>query len=147
MFSSGYERPPKPSDCRLESTARAFACGILSMLKSRSLGKGYIELEHDCWRYVTSGKGRPSEHKGHQLLERNDFGRLSMLPSDWWYYFNEHGEGKKVDFPIAVKAVVVWSPKKHILDGKKLVEGPRFPIEKISIYFARLPCNERNLFV
>jgi hypothetical protein len=117
------------------------------MLKSKAMGNGYIELELDCWRYVTQGKGTPSQHIGHFMFEKNDFGRLPMLPPDWWYYFNVHGEGKKIDFPIKITPVIGWSPKKHVFDGKKVVPGPRrFPIEKLSVSFTRLPCNERNLF-
>ncbi len=96
-----------------------FACGILCLLRSKAICNGYIELDHDCWCYVIQGKGIPSEHRGHYLYERRDFGRLPILPSDWWYYLNQHGEGKKVDFPIKVKPVIGWSTRKHIFDGKK----------------------------
>ena len=109
------------------------------------MGNGYISVDHDCWRYITHGKGLPSQHRGHYLFEKKDFGRLTMLPSDWWY-LSEHGEGKKVDFPIKIKAVLGWSPKKFVKDGKKVVPGPRFPLERLSVSFARLPCNNRNIF-
>lgn len=69
-----------------------------------------------------------------------------MLPPGWWYYLNEHGEGKKVDFPMTIKPAIGWSPKKHVLNGKKIVPGPRFPVQKLIVSFARLPCNEKNLF-
>ena len=110
----------------MESTARAFACGILSMLKSKSAANAYIEVEHNCWRYVTQGKGKSSEHRGYELFERNDLSRLSMHPSDWWYFLNEHGEGKKVDFPLKVKAVVIWSPKNIFLMERRLWKDPDF---------------------
>lgn len=117
------------------------------MLKSKSLASnGYIEIDHDIWRYVTKGKGIASEHKGHFLYQKEDFSRLSILPSDWWYYFNQHGEGRKINFHLKAKAVLHWSSKKHVLNGAKVEEGSRFPIEKISISFARDPCNEQNLF-
>jgi hypothetical protein len=45
-----------------------------------------------------------------------------------------------------IKPVIGWSPKKHVFDGKNIVPGPRFPIEKLSVSFARLPCNKTNLF-
>ena len=148
VVSRGYERPPKCSASRLESTARAFACGVLSLLKSRALSSGYIEIDHDCWRYITQRKGVPSEHGGHYLYSKDDFGHLPILPPDWWYYLNQHGEGKKIDFPMNIKAIVSWSPKKkYICKGGKFEDGPRFPIEKLSVSFARLPCNERNLFI
>ena len=51
-----------------------------------------------------------------------------------------------MDFPIKIKAVLGWSPKKFINDGKKVVPGPRFPLERLSVSFARLPCNNRNIF-
>ena len=145
VLSRGYERPPTPSASRLESAARAFTCGILSLLKSRALGSGYIEVDHDCWRHITHGKGTPLEHGGHYMYGKDDFCRLPMLPPDWWYYLNEHGEGRKIDFPMKIKATISWSPKKYVLKGNKIVQGPRFPIEKLTVSFARLPCNERNL--
>lgn len=144
IVSRGYESPPKHSASRLESTARAFACGVLHLLKSKAICNGYINLDLDCWRYITQGKGTPSEHRGYFLFNKNDFGRLPMLPPDWWYCFNQHGEGKKV--PMKIKPVIGWSPKKYVFDGKKVIPGPRFPIEKLSVSFARLPCNEKNLF-
>ena len=110
------------------------------------MGSGYINLDIDCWRYIIKGKGTPSNHKSHYEYGKSDFGRLPMLPPDWWYYFNQHGEGKKIDFPMKIKPVIGWSPKKHIFNGKKIVPGPRFPIEKLIISFAQLPCNEKNLF-
>ena len=115
------------------------------MLKSTSLANGSVEMEHDCWRYITQGKGTPSEHRGYFLYGQHDFGRLPMLPTDWWYFLNQLGEGKKIDFPMKVKAVIAWSPKKHVVSGATLTEAPQFPIEKLSIYFARLPCNQTNL--
>ena len=116
------------------------------MLKSKAVGSGYINFDHDCWRYLMQGKGKACEHKGHYLYELKDFERFSIVPCHWWYFLNEHGEGRKVSFPMKVKAVVMWSPKKHILNCRKLVEAPRFPLEKLTVTFARLPCNEENIF-
>ena len=114
------------------------------MLKSASLVKACsIEIEHDCWRFISQGKGTPSAHRGYFLYGRHDFGRLPMLPADWWYYLNQHGEGKKIDFPMKIKPVIAWSPKKHVLNGENLIEPKRFPIEKRSISFSRLPCNKK----
>ena len=62
VVSRGYESPPKPSASRLESTASAFACGVLCLLKSKPMGNGYINLDLDCWHYITQGKGTPSHH-------------------------------------------------------------------------------------
>ena len=141
----GYENPPKPSVSRLDQAAKAFCCNILSMLRSKSLATGQIEIDHDVWRYVMRGKGKPSAHRGNFLYEKGDFSRLTMLPSDWWYYCNRHGEGRKIDFPLKAKSVLHWSAKKYIFNGAELVEGPRLPIEKISVSFARLPCNAENV--
>jgi hypothetical protein len=147
FICSGYEHPPKPSLSQLEQAARAFSCGISSMLKSKSLRRGHIDINHDCWRYVIRGKGRPSEHRGYQLFDKEDFARLPMLPSDWWYIFNKHGEGQKIDFPIKAKAVVSWSAQKYIFDKEgNVVPAARFPLERISIYIASCPCNQENLF-
>ena len=133
-------RGSEGSASRLEIAARSFASGVLHLLKSKAMGNGYISMDHDCLRYITQGKGTSSEHRRYYLFERSDFGRLPMLPSDWWYFLNQHGEGKKVDFPMKIKAALGWSPKKFISDGK------RFPIERLSVCFARLPCNEKNIF-
>jgi hypothetical protein len=68
-----------------------------------------------------------------------------MLPPDWWYYLNQHGESKNVDFPIKIKPVIGWSPRKYVFDWKKTVPGPRFPVEELIVSFPRLPCNVNNL--
>ena len=145
ISTRGYERPPKPTITRLEHATRMFASGISSMLKTKVLGNGLIEIDLDIWRYIVQGKGIPCEHRGHFLNQEKDFNRFHMLPSDWWYYLSEQGEGKKIDFPLKAKAVLLWSPKKHAVRGGKLVETPRFPIEKISISFSRTPCNQENI--
>ena len=79
VVSRAYENPPKPSANRLESTARSFACGILSLLKSKAMANGHIELDHDYWRYIVKGKGIASEQRGHYLYGINDFSCLPML--------------------------------------------------------------------
>jgi hypothetical protein len=53
IVGRGYENPPKPSVSRLDQAAKAFCCNILSMLRSKSLATGQIEIDHDVWRYVT----------------------------------------------------------------------------------------------
>lgn len=93
----------KVSDERLQEACRQFACGVLSALKSPSLSPININLELDIWCYVTFKKGRASEHCGHFLFSKQELSRLKYLPTHWWYFANEHGEGTAIDFPIKIK--------------------------------------------
>ena len=137
----GYERPPRQAIIsRLENATRAFVDGILRTLKS-----SLIEMDLDIWRYVVEGKGERCSHRGHYLYQKQDFSRFCNLPADWWYYLAATGEGKAVDFPIKAKPILAWTPQKYVVHDGKLVKSPRIPIEKISITFARRPCNQTNL--
>ncbi len=64
---------------------------------------------------------------GHYMYGKDDFCRLPMLPPDWWYYLNEHGEGRKIDFPMKIKATISWSPKKYVLKGNKNCTRTKVP--------------------
>ena len=109
-----YEQPPKPREERLQEAAYHFATGILSALKNSSVSPFYVHMYLDVWRYLTHGKGTPSQHRGHVLYSKHDFERFAALPEYWWYYLDEHGEGKAVHFPIKIKPVLIWSPVHHI---------------------------------
>ena len=145
IFNRGYERPPKPREERLQEAAYHFATGILSALKSSSVSPFYVHMYLDVWRYLTRGKGTPSQHRGHVLYSKHDFVRFSALPEHWWYYLDEHGEGKAADFPIKIKPVLTWSPAHHIRRAGRLVKASQFPMEKISVTIVKRACNLHNL--
>ena len=63
------------------------------------------------------------------MYGKEDFDRVSMLPPDCWYYLNEHGEGKKIDFPIKIKPVITWSPKKYVLKEIKSYKDKDFQLK------------------
>ena len=127
--------------------ASAFVYGVLHLQKSKVMGNGYINLDLDCWHTSPKGKGHHQSIGAIISMIGVILVAFQCYLLTGWYYLNEHGEGKKVDFPMKIKAVIGWSPKKHFFDGNKLVTGSRFPIERLSVYFARLPSNEKNLLV
>jgi len=79
------------------------------------------------------------------LYSKHDFERFTALPEHWWYYLDEHGEGRAVDFPIKIKPLLTWSPAHHIKRAGRLVKAPRFPIEKLSVTMVKRACNLQNL--
>ena len=139
-------RPTQISDERLIEGSRRFAVGMLTGLKSSSHSPFYIDLELDIWRFVSHDKGIPSEHRGHFLFQKNDFTRFKYLPKHWWYFFNEHGEGFAIDFPIKIKPVLSWSPVHHFNKDGILCKAPRYPLEKLCVEIAKKPCNLENVF-
>lgn len=101
-------------------------------------------MELDIWRYVTHKKGKPSQHRGHFLFEKEDLSRLK-LSMHWWYYMSEHGEGMAIDFPLKIKPVLSWSPSHYIVKQGIVCKAPRFPVEKLCITVIKRPCNLANL--
>ena len=142
----GYDRRPRQAIIsRLENATRAFVDGFLRTLKSRAQKSSLIEMDLDIWRYVVEGKGERCSHRGHYLYQKRDFSRFCNLPADSWYYLAATGEGTSCRFPIKAKPILAWTPQKYVVDDGKLVKSPRIPVEKISITFARRPCNQTNL--
>ena len=139
-----YSRPLTPSDDVLLESCREFAVGVVSCLKSASFSPIYLPMRLDVWRFVVHQRGKESNHRGHLMLEKNDVSRLKFLPNNWWYFLNENGEGKAVDFPIKVKPVLSWSPLTFELCKGKLCQAPRMPLEKLK-YILKRPCNVNNL--
>lgn len=140
-----YSRPLTPSDDVLLESCREFAVGVVSCLKSASFSPIYLPMRLDVWRFVVHQRGKESNHRGHLMLEKNDVSRLKFLPNNWWYFLNENGEGKAVDFPIKVKPVLSWSPLTFELCKGKLCQAPRMPLEKLKLYILKRPCNVNNL--
>lgn len=126
-----YERPKRPSEERLCEAGRQFYAGTMGALKGKSLASIYVQVDLDIWRYVSCNKGTNSQHHGHKLYGKEDFSRFSTLPQNWWYYFNEHGEGHAINFPIKIKPVLNWTPAHYVWQQNKLVPGPRTPLEKL----------------
>ena len=140
-----YAFPKNIDDQRLQEASRAFAAGILSALKNQSTSPVYVNLGLDIWRYVTYNEGTASQHRGNFLFEKNDLVRFKYLPSHWWYFFNVHGEGCGIDFPIKVKPVLSWTPAHFVKKVDKLIHAPRIPIEKICITIIRRGYNMDNI--
>ena len=78
-----------------------------------------------------------SEHRGHNLFERDDLSKFKYLPEDWWYFLNKHGEGVAVDFPLKAKPILSWSSDKYIQEHGQLIKAKKFPTEKICITVVR----------
>ena len=75
-----YQNPPRPSTERLEQASISFYGAVLSHLKGTSHTPFTIPMELDIWRYITSGKGKDTQHRGYRLYEKDDFRRFSSLP-------------------------------------------------------------------
>ena len=90
------------------------------------------------------GKGIASEHKGYKMYNLDDFSKLE-LPDTWWYYLDHHGEGKAIQFPIKMKSVLSWTPKRFVFKDGLLKQAKRLPIEKAKIHFCRRACNVQTL--
>ena len=145
MYGSSYLKPPKPDIARLEIASRDFLIGIQACLKGKSLAPASINMDLDVWRFITSNRGMPSQHKGYTLHQKEDFKRFETLPSDWYYLLNEFGEGKAIDFPIKAGSTVSWSKLTYQHINGKLQKSPRVPVEKICVHILRRACDISNL--
>jgi hypothetical protein len=102
-------------------------------------------MDLDVWRFVTNGKGRALKHGGNFLFEKDDLARLKYLPDDWWYNLNPHGEGVAVDFPLKARPFLSWSPRRFVQKQGKLINGSRYPLEKVCLTIIRRACNTENI--
>lgn len=129
----------------MEVASRDFVNGIQTSLKAKSLATVYIRMGLDMWRYITQKRGIASEHKGYTMYQKEDFSRFKDLPSDWYYYLDQHGQGTAIDFPVKAKPVLSWTPARyHSVDGR-LEKAKRMPIEKIAVTFARKACDIHSI--
>jgi hypothetical protein len=101
-------------------------------------------MAQDIWRYIVHGKGIPSQHRGHQMLQKDDLNKLS-LPNHWWYYLDKNGEGQAIDFPLKIKPVLGWTPAHYSVVNCNIEPAPRVPLEKLCITIVKKSCNIQNL--
>jgi len=102
-------------------------------------------MDLDIWRYVTTGRGKDSRHRGYRLYSIVDMGLLH-LPDNWWYYLDEHGEGHAIEPPFKVRSFISWTPSTNMVVKGKLQQGLRMPQEKLCIDILKRSCNTENLF-
>ena len=89
-------------------------------------------------------KGTASQYQGHVLFSEHDFARFETLPNYWWYYLDQHSQGKAVDFPIKIKPVLSWCPVHYVRREDKLVKASQFPIEKLCLTIVKGACDINN---
>ena len=135
-FCRNYDKPPIVEN-RLEEACRNFCIGITKALKSLRSTPVHVNLDLDIWRFVTCGKGKASEHRGHHLFERDDLTKFKYLPDDWWYFLNQQGEGVPIDFPLKAKPILSWSSDKYIKRNGQLLKAKKYPVEKVCITVVR----------
>ena len=104
-----------------------------------------VEMDHDIFRYLFNGKGKPSNCRGAVLLDKKDFERMQLNES-WWYCLNRNGEGSKVDFPLRAKAVLRKPTAHFVLDkNNAFVKSPSFMLENVLFYLTKKPCSVDSL--
>lgn len=145
LLHRSYNTPLKPTDAQMEIASRDFVNGIQTSLKGKSFTNIYVNMELDVWRYVTYNRGTPSEHKDYTMYSKEDFDRFEVLPCDWYYNLNQHGQGTAIDFPVKAKPVVSWSASRYNVINGKLEKAARMPLEKISVSIVKRACDINNI--
>lgn len=142
----GYSNP-KISKERLEKAADVFTYAILGILKSKAVKATYsveIAIDHDIIRYIFRGHGTLSGDGISMLYELSDFSRF-CLPSYWYYYLNELGQGSAVRFPLKLKLVLKFSKKRFTFSKGALRQASRSPVENVLITVNRRACDGHNI--
>ena len=138
---------PNIADCRLETAAATFLEAVLGILKCKSTRVIYttsVNIDHDIVRYIFRNKGAAAPD-GFMLYEKDDVCRL-CLPSFWYYYFDELGQGVAIDFPVKLKTKLTFHSKRFVLNNSSsLVEGPLIPLEKIIVVINRRAFSQDKL--
>lgn len=93
-----------------------------------------------------NGKGDAVE-RGAFLFQKEDFNMFEGLPNHWYYYLNEHGTGRAIDFPIKIRPFLSKSSSKDFVVGGNgtIVKAPIIYQEKLSIYFVKKACHTDNV--
>ena len=112
-----------------------FSCCVTGALRSKRSAPVYVTIDLDVWRHIVFEKGLTSEHRGHNLYEKDDFHKFKYLPVNWWYNLDGDGNGISVDFPLKAKPMLSWSPKNFLKEDGGMIEAKRFPIEKVCLTY------------
>ncbi|KAJ7373254.1 hypothetical protein OS493_012843 [Desmophyllum pertusum] len=97
-----------------------------------------VEFRHDVFKYLFQRKGRKSKDKYWTMYEEPDFSKCNF-PIQWNSWFDKHGDGCRMRFPVKMRTMLAQSPKTHVKLGETIVESPRAYIEKVSIRFIKVP--------
>lgn len=98
-----------------------------------------IPVDHDILRYIFRGRGTLSGDGISMVYEITDFSRF-CLPSYWYYYLNELGQGIAVSFHLKLKPVLNF-----IFSNGKLKQAPMSPVENVIITVNRRACDRFNI--
>ena len=146
-FYRSYNHP-QSEIARIDEACLRFHTGVLQGLKSSGVDTHiYVTFHLDVWRFLTKDRGRAANEWGAYLLEKDDFDRFTSLPNHWYYYLNQHGEGRAVNFPIKVRPFLSKSSAKYFVvgDNGTLNRAPILYNEKLSVYFVKRACNTNNI--
>lgn len=128
-----------PNQYRMESSGRKFHQAILTSLKGKSVAPVDVCMDLGVQRFLFREKRVVSKRRGYQICHETDFCRFVTLPQSWWHSLDANGQGTTIDL-LKMKAVLSWTPKHFVKKKKKiekLLKGPRAPIEKLKIHFAK----------
>ena len=67
------------------------------------------------------------------------------LPETWWYFLDKNGEGRAIGFPIKIKPLLLWTPKKFIFNNGEIKQEKQVPVEKAKFAFTRRACTIKTL--
>ena len=135
-------------DCsRVDESCFTFHTSILQGLKSSGVDAHlYVPFYLDVWQYLMNGKGVAVE-RGTYLFQKEDFDMFAGLPSHWWYYMNQHGTGRVIDFSLKIRPFLSQTSTKDFVVGgnETIVKAPILYTEKLSIHFVKRACNANNI--
>ncbi|XP_068681258.1 uncharacterized protein [Montipora foliosa] len=138
----GYNNPCVSIE-RLEKAAVVFSEAILGILKCRAVKATYsaeISFDHDVLRYIFKGQGKGPQNGVSMLYEKDDLKRF-CLPSYWYCYLDQLGQGATIDFPLKLKPVLRFSKKRFIVLKGEIKQAPLIPVEKLIIVVNRRACD------
>lgn len=137
FYCRTYEKPNVCSK-RLQSHVDFLSHNITLKLKSKSNSSLSFHFNHDCFRFLLGGKGRPTQDGKGVLLDKADFASLN-LPLGWDQCLDKNGDGVAIQYPVRIDPHLSWSAQRLASYNGELVDKPRMPLEKLTIDFVRKP--------
>lgn len=111
---------PQPASSKIVQAVDSLKLAIEGRLKSKSRLALTIDFPSHIFRYLFEGKGEVSG--GWLYPDEKAFDRR-YYPQNWDECLDSFGEGHKICYPVRMRILLFWSPKRFI----KVKNGELYP--------------------
>ena len=124
LFIYRYFNKPKPSQEIIQDNIDRLKRTVLESLRGKGvLQTATLEFRHDVFRFLFRNKCPNATNKSWTLYNSEDFS-APFWPSSWDSFYNQHGEGYRIAYPVKMRILLGMTPKRYELSDDKMIEIP-----------------------